>query len=384
MAFFLSFKEIWRNRGRFFLFSLVIALITTLVLFVAGLAEGLAQSNRQYLEKLNAQLLVFQQDTQYSTATSRLDRSRLNDISRIEGVEDVGPIGFASATLVLPNAKKDLNVSIVGIEPDRPGSPPVIAGRNINSDRSNDIVIDQNAADRAGIQIGDTIRLRTIQNAKEEFYDLRVIGLTGPRQYQFAPTLFIPYQTWDQIRPQGGQPSSLVDTTSNVIAVQLKNPSDQTVIAQRIEGQVPKVDVADIQTAIKNIPGYSVQQSTLLTQQVFVLLIGILVIGGFFQIQMLQKIPLIGVLKAIGVTNRTVAWTVVLQIILITTFGVILGSIVTLALAAGIPPVVPIQFAGSTVTLAIISLLAIGPIGGLVSVRLAVRVEPLIALGLSA
>ncbi len=36
MSLYLSFKEIWRYRGRFFLFSLVIALITILVLFISG------------------------------------------------------------------------------------------------------------------------------------------------------------------------------------------------------------------------------------------------------------------------------------------------------------------------------------------------------------
>ena len=75
MAFFLAFKEVWRNKGRFFLFSLVIALITTLVLFVAALAEGLAQANRQYLEKLDSELLVFQANTELSTFSSRLNRS---------------------------------------------------------------------------------------------------------------------------------------------------------------------------------------------------------------------------------------------------------------------------------------------------------------------
>lgn len=38
MAVYLAMKEILRYRGRFFLFSLVIALITTLVLFIAALA----------------------------------------------------------------------------------------------------------------------------------------------------------------------------------------------------------------------------------------------------------------------------------------------------------------------------------------------------------
>ena len=37
------------------LISLVIALITVLVLFIAALSEGLGLGNRKYLEKLNAE-----------------------------------------------------------------------------------------------------------------------------------------------------------------------------------------------------------------------------------------------------------------------------------------------------------------------------------------
>jgi len=47
--FYLTLKEIWRNRGRFLLFSLVIALITVLVLFIAALADGVRNRNRGYL-----------------------------------------------------------------------------------------------------------------------------------------------------------------------------------------------------------------------------------------------------------------------------------------------------------------------------------------------
>ena len=50
---YLAFKEIWRNKGRFLLVSLVIALVTVLVLFVDGLAEGLGAGNIEYLQKLD-------------------------------------------------------------------------------------------------------------------------------------------------------------------------------------------------------------------------------------------------------------------------------------------------------------------------------------------
>jgi putative ABC transport system permease protein len=389
MAIFLAFKEVWRNKGRFFLFSLVIALITTLVLFVAALAEGLGQANKQYIEQINAELLVYQQNVDLSSSASRLGRSRLNDIARVEGVAAVGPLGFSSASVVLINGQapgssgEPLDISLIGVEPYRPGAPEVLSGENLASDRGTGVIVDQNLVERAGVKLGDVLRIKTIQGTKEQFFELRVTGITGPKQYLYAPSVFVPYRTWDQIRPQAGEPSSQFELTSNVIAVQLDDPTQLAALAERIRQQVQGVDVATIRQAYEAIPGYSVQQNTLNTQQAFVLLIGILVIGGFFQIQMLQKVPQIGVLKAIGTSNGTVAWAVVMQIILVTTFGVLLGGLATLGLAAGIPPVVPIEFSGTSILLAVTALLAIGPVGGLVSVRLAVSVEPLIALGLS-
>jgi putative ABC transport system permease protein len=382
MAFYLAFKEVWRNRGRFFLFSLVIALITTLVLFIAALSEGLALANKEYLEKLDAELLVFQKNVDLSPSASRIDLSKLNDIARVEGVADVGPLGFSNGTIIFQDGRKNQDVSLIGVEAGKPGAPPVVEGKNLVVDRGTDIVIDRNIASSSRIKVGDQITLKTIQGTKEEFYPLKVIGITDERQYLYQPSIFLPYRTWEQIRPQ---PSgiNLVEVISNVVAVKIKPGYTKIEVAERIASQVREVEIADIKTAYQSLPGYKPQQTTLTTQRAFTLLIGVLVIGGFFQIQMLQKIPQIGVLKAIGVSNLIVAINVVLQIVLVTTFGVFIGSLVTFLLAVGIPGSVPVVFNGSSVAVAIITLLLIGPIGGLVSVRLATSVEPLIALGLS-
>ena len=72
----------------------------------------------------------------------------------------------------------------------------------------------------------------------------------------------------------------------------------------------------------------------------------------------------------------------VLQIILVTLFGVGLGSLSTLGLAMGLPSGIPILFTGTSILTALASLLLIGPIGGMVSIRLALKVEPLTALGM--
>src|SRR5512142_1926075 len=151
MSFYLAFKEVWRNRGRFFLFSLVIALITTLVLFIAALAQGLAAANKEYLSKLDAELIVFQKNVDTSIAASRIGRSKLNSIRRVEGVKAIGSIGFSSGSIVFPDKPK-LNVSLVGIEPGQPGDPPVMSGSNLQTSYANEVVIDSGIASRAGVQ----------------------------------------------------------------------------------------------------------------------------------------------------------------------------------------------------------------------------------------
>lgn len=382
MAMYLAVKEVVRNKGRFFLFSLVIALITTLVLFIAALAQGLAEANKQYLEKINAELIVFQSNVELSTTTSRIARDKLNDIRRIEGVKDIGPVGLANATIVNSGNGKSLDISLIGVEPGKPGMPPVIQGVVLRSTRAYQTIIDKEVANRLDLSVGDKITIKTIQGSDEEFTTLDIIGITDSRQFFFAPSIFVPFAAWDNIRPQPNQNAQNLEGIANIVAVQIANPSDWKVMAERIQNQVSDIEVVDPKTAYEAAPGYQAQQSTLNTQRAFTLLIGILVIGGFFQIQTLQKVPQIGVLKAIGSSNQSVALAVILQIIFVTMVGVIIGAAGTISLSLFLPAGIPIIFTGETAIIAIISLLFIGPIGGLVSVRLALKVEPLAALGM--
>jgi len=382
MAFYLAVKEILRNRGRFILFSLVIALITVLVLFIAALAQGLAEANKEYLEKLNAELIVFQKNVDLSTAASRIPRDKFNDIRRIEGVAETGPIGFATATLVAEDKTPILDVSLIGVEPGKPGMPPALEGQPLRSPRAYQTIIDGNVAKQTGIKVGDRIRIKTIVGSDEKFHTLEVIGITDGRQFFYAPSIFVPFNTWDSIKPQPNQNGRPVEGIANVVAVQVEPGESIETVAMRIQSRVTNVEVVDRKTAYEASPGYQAQQGTLNTQRGFTLLIGILVIGGFFQIQTLQKVPQIGVLKAIGTSNHSIAIAVVLQIILVTVLGVAIGSAGTFLLTLFLPAGIPILLSGTTALIAISTLLLIGPIGGLVSVRLALKVEPLAALGM--
>jgi putative ABC transport system permease protein len=380
MAVYLSVKELWRGRGRFLLISMVIALITLLVLFVAGLAEGLGSGNIEYLSKLNADLIVYQENSQLSIGASRLDRSKLPDVARLDGVAAVGPLAFSSSTIVFPDGRKPLDISLIGVEPGKPGEVTVRQGQSFESRRANEAVLDLNTALRTNLKVGDTVTLQAVQGTKEEYYPLKVVGISDGQQYSLRPAVFVPDLTWDKVRPRSGPLTDNI--TYNVFAVKLADAARTKELVQSIPQTIDRVEAADVVTAYKKTPGYNEQQATLETQRIFTLIIGVLVVGGFFQIQMLQKVPQIGMLKAIGARNRTVAGAVILQVTLVTFIGVALGTAFTLLLAASFPVSVPIVFKPSSTLIAIISLLLIGPIGGLVSVRYSLRIEPLKALGL--
>ena len=378
----LATKEVWRNRGRFLLFSLVVALITVLILFVAALGEGLGSGNREYLENLNADLIVYQDTARLSIASSRVGCEKRRSIRNVEGVREVGPIGFSSTTVVASDRTDLLDVSFIGVEPGQPGEPPVMAGTGLLRKSADEAIVDRTVALVADLQVGDTFTIRSPQGSEDEFYTLEVVGISDSQKYGIRPSIFAPIVAWDRLRPQAA-PSGGSDTPDcNVVAVQLEDPTQLERMRQRLQVEVDRVEAVDLKAAYENTPGYTEQQSTLNTQNGFALLIGVLVIGGFFQIQTLQKVPQIGMLKAIGTPNGIVALAVMIQILVVTLSGVVMGSLATIGIALAFPPNIPIVFEISSGATAVVSIILMSLIGGLVSIRYSLRVEPLIALGL--
>lgn len=378
----LALKEVWRYRSRFVSFGLVVALITLLVLFIAGLGEGLGAGNREYIEGLDGELVVFEDTARLSIAGSRIERATLRAIAKLDGVEAAGPIGLSVAVIPLGPPESELDISLIGVEPGRPGEPKVVTGRGLERRTADSILVDRTIAAIADVQVGEELSIRTLQGGEEEFYSLAVVGVTESQKYGLRPSAFVPYVTWDRVRTRPGGPGTKGDLSCNVVAVRVQPHEDAETVIAWLQAQVPGVQAVDRVAAYESTPGYAPQQTTLATQNFFALFIGTLVIGGFFQIQTLQKVPQIGMLKAIGTPSSVVAAAAVTQILAVTVLGVVVGSLGAAALALVFPPEVPVVFEARSAVVAIGSMMVTGPIGGLVSVRYSLRIEPLRALGL--
>lgn len=382
LASYLALKEVWRNLGRFFLVSLVIALITLLVLFIAALGEGLGSNNREYISKLDGELVVFLEKADYVISASHLSDTTLRAVRRVSGVADAGPISVSNTAIMLPKDKV-LKVSLLGVESGHPGTPQVIEGRSFLTSQSSEVIIDQRVIQRSNIKLGDLITIRSTQGTKDQFFELKVVGITSGQAFFFQPTIFVTPYVWERVRPKAESEINNLTPAINVIVVKLNDPTQVKQMQQKLQETVLNIQAGDLQTTINNIPGYTAQQGTVQTQGFFTLLIGILVIGGFFQIQILQKVPQIGVLKAIGASNTVIGISSIIQITVVTGMGVAIGGLLTFLFSLALPSTIPLTFNGTASALAIVALLSIGPLGGLVSVFYAVRIEPLKALRLS-
>ena len=381
-AFHLALKETWRNRGRFLLFSLVVTLITVLVLFVAALGTGLLGGIREYLEGLNADLIVYQDTARLVIESSRIGCEKRREVRRVEGVREAGPIGFSAVSIVADDGTELLDISLIGVEPGKPGEPPVAAGGGLVRKSAYEAVIDWNVARVMKLQVGDWFTIGAIQGKEEEFYTLRVVGISESLKYGLQPSVFVPIVTWDEIRPKAAASPGEEDPACNVVAVQLDNPTQLEAVRQRLQRQVSDVEAVERTVAYEGQPGYTSIRTSLSTQNTFALLIGMLVIGGFFQIQTLQKVPQIGMLKAIGTPNTAIALAAMIQILVVTLLGVAIASLVVVGVAWVFPPNIPIVFELQSGAMAVASILLMGLVGGLMSIRYSTRVEPLIALGL--
>lgn len=196
-----------------------------------------------------------------------MDRAKIIEIRNVPGVRQVRPVGFAMASILLDRQGDALSVALVGVEPGQPGAPSVLVGDALLRRTTDETVIDETIAATLGIGPGDDVTIRSVQGGDEEFYTLRVIGVTDRRKYGIRPSLLVPYVTWDRIRTQMMAFQGESELRVNVMAVQLDDPTQIEAMKEQLRTQVRRIDVADLTTAYQEVPGYVEQQSTLSTQQ---------------------------------------------------------------------------------------------------------------------
>ena len=177
----------------------------------------------------------------------------------------------------------------------------------------------------------------------------------------------------NEVRPE------FTGVTDDVNAVAIE--TDSGVTADQIATETPDHSVLSADATGLAIPGVEQQKSTLNSIIYTTLAVAGLVVALFFALIVLEKRELFAALKALGTPTRKLGAGVVVQALIASAIGVVIGALASRVLGAIVPEEVPTLFRTETlVTIAIFTLVA-GVVGAAFSLRRIARIDPATAIG---
>ena len=354
---FLAINEILKEKSRFVLIVIVVILVSYLVFFLTALAYGLASSYTRALDKWDASGIIMSANANDTIGRSLLYSSDYADLLS----DDVAPLGVGSATLV---AESREDVALFGVEQGSFLAPDISEGRSISDD--NEVVL-SDELQPLGIAIGDNITLADVADK------YKVVGFTSRSTFQTNPVIYMSHDTWRLAASEASGMTGMRDD-STISALITRGDQKAAYTNDRIYWQ-------SIDDFIFNLPGYRPQVLTFSLMIGFLIGIAAFVLSIFIYILTMQKKSIFGVLKAEGISSAYIGRSVIVQVLIIATTGLLTG--LALALATGLLLAEKVPFQVNILFFAGISLLflACALLGGIASVRSVAKIDPVEAIG---
>ena len=351
---YLALRELRHHPARSLLLGAVVTLIAFMVFMLTGLTRGLAHDNAALLLGTPARHFVTTHDAEGVFTRSFLTPADVDAVRRAASPTPATPV--AQTFVSFSRGDRQLSGVLLGVDPGRFMAPAATQGRALTA-ATPDAVVDESLRED-GVQLGDTLTLKPGGDT------VRVIGFTRGARLNHQPVLYVTLDRWQALNPR----------------------SRGAVNAVAVQGDMPRPLPAGLglhtrAETLQVLPGYQEEQGSLTMIQVFLVAVAAFVMAAFFYVITLQKTPQFGLLKAIGARTRTLAGSLVTQMLLLTAGAVTAAALLTLAAAQLLPGSLPFTLTAPTVLAASGLLLAVAALSSLLSLRAIARVDPLIAIG---
>lgn len=366
---FLALRELRHSRLRYGLIGAILALVAWLVFLLSGLANGLATDNASAIQNMNTDYVVFQSGSRVLLHRSLLPMTTVDEVRRVAGVRDATPLGQFTITIERAGSNDQVDATVLAIDPTSFLAPRILQGSGLAASQPDGVVINR-TAQRAGVKLGDT--LKVLPSGQQ----LTVVGFTEGQTYSHLPVIFMSIPLWESLRfPTMGAEGIPADAIS---AIAVKMDASATTSVER---QVSGVEVASRDTVLQNLPGYKEEMGSVTMIQTFLFIIAAFIMAAFFYVLTLQKSNQFGVLKALGAGTRFLARDLVGQVLMLTALGIVLGALLSYAVAAVIPAGVPFALDTKLVVVYGGVLLLVALVGTLLSLFQIAKVDALVAIG---
>lgn len=346
----LAWKEIKFYKFRYTLIMLIIFLLGSMVLFISGLVQGLARENISYLNNMPAEHYIVEDNKEPKLESSQMNQSQKDKIEDIIH-QDATQIG--TQTLKINQDEQD----VITFSTPKHLKPKLITGSYPT--QQDEIAISEKLTGN-DLKVGDYVSFKG--------HDTRykISGIMNETMYSHSSMILMNKEAFESMNKQ----------ISTFYPVENINKDDKASL-----NQIDGIKVVNEKTLTDNIASYQAEQMPLNLMIISLFVITAIVLSAFFYVMTIQKIPQIGILKAIGIKTKHLLTALLLQIVLTTMVGVILAFIVILILNTVMPVTMPFYLNYSQVLLMIAVFLIVGLIGALLSFIKVLRVDPIEAIG---
>lgn len=354
---FLAFKELKYSKAKFTLIIAVVILISYLVYFLTSLANGLASSYTNVINKWESDYVVLTVDSNDSMMMSYMNQSNYDSVIT-DGMKS--KIGLFPAVINNPEAdnvlESRMDVYFFGIENDSFIKPQELTELTL---KDNQVIVDEELK-KNGYKIGDLFGITGSENQYE------IIGFSSKTTYQTAPVVYMSLESWQEYRyGQNNSPNLF----SGVVVRGKINQLPNDLISYSIDDY------------ISTLPGYNAQVLTFSVMIVFLIIITAFVLGIFIYVLTIQKTSMFGVMKAQGISNKYIGGSVIIQTFLLIIIGLSIGLLFTTLTGIFLADFIPFAFNIYFYLIITFAFFLFSLLGGLFSVRAVLKIDPLKAIG---
>ena len=396
----LAGRDILHGWGKFVFTGIGLGLLIGVTLIMAGVYRGMIDDAQALLANSGADLWVVQQDTLGPYAEpSSLPDDAYRSVRLTRGVEQA--VNITYLTMQARRGSQDVRTMVVGVAPGastQPGWPRhLVAGRHLTHSHYEAV-----ADIASGFALGDRIQIRRKQYT--------VVGLTRRMVSSGGdPMIFIPLKDaqeaqflkdndaiWQsrrrtQANPAFNRPgapgvldaviaSQSSNTSVNAVLVTLQPGHSADEVAQSIERwkRLTAYTRADMQEIlVGKLISTSARQIGMFLAILAV--VSAAIVAFIIYTLTMDKIREIAVLKLIGTRNRTIAWMIAQQALALGLIGFMVGKIAATLAGPAFPRYV-LLLPQDTIT-GFFVVMGICLLASLVSIRLALKVDPAEAVG---
>ena len=359
---FLGLKELRYNKSRYALIIGILVLLVFMVLFLSGLANGLARATSGVIEDAKADYYVLREDADDIITRSSLTEKHLQEVQAMTS-DTVTAIDLHRMSIRLEGDETKRDITYMAVDPGSFMMPKVIEGNTlVSTDAGYTIVLDDSFMDD-GVAIGDTIFDSTTE------LEMTIVGFAKDILYGHTSMGIISMDTYTEIRT-------------------LITPSyEKSYHAFAIKGEdidSIKLDGAEVlskASVISKIPGYAQEQTTITMILWVLVIVSAAILGVFFYVITIQKLQQFGVLKALGAEMKMLTGMIIFQVLLLAGGSMIVGNILTFAMAEMLPSSMPFSLKGSSAIIISLAFVVISIFCSLISLLKVAKVDPLITIG---